>query len=117
LRRLNESRQRAKQFLNIANPDPEAQQFADKHAHKEVVVGKVIEIQSHPSLDSMLSEIKDLGIPPGTVTFSSPSPKDFGDVLKRCGGLKAFPPPNLDKYGIARLPLGTMDDQNHKVDF
>jgi hypothetical protein len=34
----------------------------------------------------------------------------------RCGGLREFSPPNRPKFGIARLPTGTTDDDSLDVD-
>jgi hypothetical protein len=115
-RRHQNARAKAKEFTELRAPDPEAVRFADKHGHGEVVVGKVIEIWAHPSLDS-LSSLYDLGADPNVVNFSAPAPREFSESLVRCGGLKSFPPPNQRKYGIARLPLGTMDDENFTVEF
>ncbi len=98
------------------DPDDDALAFAAHHGHKEVVVGKVIEIWAHYSLETM-RPLSDLGIDPRLVTFSQPELKDFSHSLKRCGGLREFPPPNQRKFGVAKLPLGTTDDENQIVEF
>ena len=116
VKRSRDGARRARQFVSLRAPDLEAKHFAEKHGHKEPVVGKVIEIWAHHSLDSMLP-LWDLGVDPRVVRFSQPSPKDFTPALQRCRGLQTFPPPNRKKYGIATLPLGTTDDENFAVGF
>jgi hypothetical protein len=116
MRLIQNAGKRTKYSTALRKPDPEAIVFAARHGHKEVVVGKVIEIWGHHSLESMLP-LHDLGIDPRLVTFSQPSPEDFSHSIERCGGLKTFPLPNQRKYGIRRLPLGPMDDENLIVDF
>ncbi len=119
VKRSRDGARRARQFVKLRAPDLDAQRFAEKHGHKEPVVGKVIEIWAHHSLDSMLP-LSDLGVDPRVVRFSEPSPKDFTPALQRCGlqkSLSTFPVPNRKKYGIATLPLGTIDDENFVVGF
>ncbi len=110
------ARKRVKEFTELREPDPQAAMFADKHGHTGVVVGKVVEIWPHYSLDRSLS-LYELGVDPNTVTFASPTPHEFTEALLQAGGLHEFPPPNQKKYGIAKLPLGTIDDENFRVGF
>jgi len=99
----------------LRDPDNDAVALAARLGHKEVIVGKVIEIWAHHSLESMLPLTK-LGIEPHRLRFSDPVQKQFTDVLRRCGGLREFPPPNQRKFGIAKLPIGTTDDEGLNVD-
>jgi hypothetical protein len=116
-RRAQGARRQAERFTALREPDKEAAMFAEvKGTNAGSVVGKVIEIWPHDSLDTMLP-LDELGIDPKDVVFSSPDPGNFDEIIKRCGGLKTFPPPNQDKYGIRQLPLGTKDDQNYIIRF
>jgi hypothetical protein len=110
------AKRKAKYFTDLRKPGREACMFAEKHGHTEVVVGNVIEIWAHHSLETM-QHLHDLGVDPQLVIFSAPNPRDFSHSVQRCGGLKMFSPPNQRKYGISKLPLNTMDDQNFTVEF
>jgi hypothetical protein len=115
-RDVRDARRRAARFVALRSPDRQAVLFAAQHGHKEVVVGSVIEIWSHHSLESMLLPTK-LGIAPSSVSFRQQSHRNFDNALRRCGGLRPFDPPNQKKFGIAKLPLGTTDDENFIVEF
>ena len=56
-------------FDAIRKPDHDAAALAARLGHKEAVVGKVIEIWAHPSLESMLP-FTEIGIDPLRLAFS-----------------------------------------------
>jgi hypothetical protein len=117
LKQARAKKRRALEFVELRSPDDTAKRFAGSHnlntAH---VVGKVIEICSHPSLESM-TPLNRLGVEPNLVHFSKPSAKDFSESIQLSGGLKNFGEPNQKKYGIAMLPLFTTDNSNYEVKF
>lgn len=97
-------------------PYSEAQWLADRHGHKEVIVGTAIEVWTHSTLDSCLP-VEKIGVEPSTFTFVRAGKRSFEYALDRCGGLVQVPPPNRAKYGISKLPVGTTDDESRIVEF
>ena len=108
---------RAEYFLRLRDPDPEAIQFANlMGVNNGSVIGKVIEVWPHHTLERMV-DFNDLGIRPDEITFERPETENFNEALAKCGGLKEFGEPNGRKYGIRKLPSGTMDDSTYSVRF
>jgi hypothetical protein len=103
-------------FATLRDPDPEADAFRNRHGLDKSVVGRVIEIWAHHSLESM-RPIEELGIEPSVVKFLAPTPGEFTNVLAECGGLVEFPGENRWKYGIKSLPIGVMDDESFVIGF
>jgi hypothetical protein len=114
-REINKKR-RVNQFNDLQAPDPVAETFSNSHGGNKTVVGKVIEIWGHRSLQSKLP-IGDQGVQATIFKVRQPTQKDFSESLRLVGGLKEFPPPNKKKYGIQRLPSGTMDDEDYTIEF
>jgi hypothetical protein len=113
---LRESEQ-ANYFTVLRAPDEEAAQFAEKMGlNAGSVIGKAIELAPHYTLDKVIP-LQDIGISPESLQFHQPSPKDFSEAVRLAGGLKSFPLPDSDKYGIAEFPLMTKDDENFIVKF
>ena len=116
-KQARDKERRAIEFTALRSPDDTARIFAQNHnLNPARVVGKVIEICSHGSLESM-SLFNKLGVEPCLVHFGKPLPKDFSDSLCIVGGLKNFGEPNRKKYGIAALPLFAMDNFNYQIEF
>ena len=113
-RRTRARRARSQRMVALRNPDKDAVLLAKKHGHNEPIVGKVVEIWAHRSLESMLP-LWDLGIEPRQLIISPPVPKNFDHAVERCGGLKTYPPPNDRKYGIDKLPLGVSDNEDFRL--
>lgn len=103
-------------FRRLRGADPEAEIFRKRCGRDVSVVGKVVEVWHHQSLESM-QPLEDVGLDPSIVNFLRPVQADFRDVVRACGGLGKYPPPNKHKYGIKKLPLLVVDDEDFTVEF
>ncbi|NJM55964.1 MAG: toll/interleukin-1 receptor domain-containing protein [Verrucomicrobiae bacterium] len=116
LSRVRESEKLRESICIPTRPDADAAQLASRDGHKELVVGTALEVWTHKSLDTKVA-LSEMGASPDSFSFTLQPRRSFEHALGRCGGLKDVQPPNSKKFGIAKLPVGTTDDESRVVQF
>lgn len=95
--------------LTLRDPTEDALRACERANEHYLVMGDAVELIAHPQLNSR-STLTDLGWPPQAVAIRDrQAPFDASSALRAAGGLKAFDPPNGEKYSLVSSSLTLTD--------